>query len=124
VTLSNVNQLKSPITDLEQHLDQGFVNGPLQADVDFFNASMRPEPSMQQSNVSEQIASALSDGLGSIDKLSQQAARRMKRASTTDDPLEISQMNRSLSQYSLQIALTTKVVSKSAQALDKLTNLQ
>jgi type III secretion system YscI/HrpB-like protein len=33
-------------------------------------------------------------------------------------------MSRSLSQYSLQMALTTKVVNKSAQALDKLTNLQ
>jgi type III secretion system YscI/HrpB-like protein len=124
VTVSHINQLKSPSPDLEPHLDQGLVSGPSQADVDLFNAAMRPELSVQQSHLSEQIASALSERLGATDKLSQQAARKMKRASTTDDPLEISQMSRSLSQYSLQMALTTKVVNKSAQALDKLTNLQ
>jgi type III secretion system YscI/HrpB-like protein len=124
VTLSNVNQLKSPLSDIEPRLDHGLVRGPSQADVDLFNAAMRPDELMQQGYISQQLAGALSDRLGATDKLSQQAARQMKRASTTDDPLEISQMSRSLSQFSLQMALTTKVVSKSAQALDKLTNLQ
>ena len=124
MTVSNINQLKSSSPDLEQHLDQGLVSGPSQADVDLFNAAMRPDMAMQQSHLSEQIASALSERLGTMDKFSQQAVRKMKKASTTDDPLEIAQMSRSLSQYSLQMALTTKVVNKSAQAFDKLTNLQ
>jgi len=124
VTVSNVNQLKSPSPDLEQHLDQGLVSGPSQADVDLFNAAMRPDMALQQSHLSEQIAAALSERLGTMDKFSQQAVRKMKKAATTDDPLEIAQMSRSLSQYSLQMALTTKVVNKSAQAFDKLTNLQ
>jgi type III secretion system YscI/HrpB-like protein len=124
VTVSHINQLKSSSPDLEPHLDQGLVTGPSQADVDLFNAAMRPDMALQQSHLSEQIANALSERLGANDKLSQQAVRKMKKASTTDDPLEIAQMSRSLSQYSLQMALTTKVVNKSAQALDKLTNLQ
>ncbi|WP_296187445.1 type III secretion system inner rod subunit SctI [Pseudomonas sp. UBA1879] len=124
MTVSNVNQLKSPSPDLEQHLDQGLVSGPSQADVDLFNAAMRPDMALQQSHLSEQIAAALSERLGTMDKFSQQAVRKMKKAATTDDPLEIAQMSRSLSQYSLQMALTTKVVNKSAQAFDKLTNLQ
>jgi type III secretion system YscI/HrpB-like protein len=33
-------------------------------------------------------------------------------------------MSRALSQYSLQMAVTTKVVSKTGQALEKLTNMQ
>lgn len=129
MTVSNINQLKSPSPDLEPHLDQGLVSGPSQADVDLFNAAMRPDlalhaSALQPSHLSEQIASALSERLGSMDKASQQAVRKMKQASTTDNPLEIAQMSRSLSQYSLQMALTTKVVNKSAQAFDKLTNLQ
>jgi type III secretion system YscI/HrpB-like protein len=124
MTVSSINHLKSSSLDLEQHLDQGLVSGPSQADVDLFNAAMRPDPALQQSQLSEQIASALHERLGSMDKLSQQAVRRMKNATTSDDPLDIAQMSRSLSQYSLQMAMTTKVVNKSAQALDKLTNLQ
>jgi type III secretion system YscI/HrpB-like protein len=124
VTLSHINQLKSSSPDLEPSMDQGLVSAPSQADVDLFNAAMRPDMASQQSHLSEQIASALSERLGATDKLSQQAVRKMRNASTTDDPMEIVQMSRSLSQYSLQMALTTKVVNKSAQALDKLTNLQ
>lgn len=124
MTLSHINQLKSSSTDLEPSIDQGLVSAPSQADVDLFNAAMRPDMALQQSHISEQIASALSERLGATDKLSQQAVRKMRNASTTDDPMEIVQMSRSLSQYSLQMALTTKVVNKSAQALDKLTNLQ
>ncbi|WP_062389037.1 type III secretion system inner rod subunit SctI [Pseudomonas abietaniphila] len=124
MTVSHINQLKPSSPDLEPSMDQGLVSAPSQADVDLFNAAMRPDVALQQSHLSEQIASALSERLGATDKLSQQAVRKMRNASTTDDPMEIVQMSRSLSQYSLQMALTTKVVNKSAQALDKLTNLQ
>lgn len=124
MTISHLNQLKSPSPDLEQHLDQGLVSGPSQADVDLFSAAMRPDMAVQQSHLSEQIASALSERMGATDKLSQQAVRTMKKASSGDNPMDITQMSRTLSQYSLQTAVTTKVVNKSAQALDKLTNLQ
>ncbi len=48
----------------------------------------------------------------------------MKKASGSGEALDIAAMTRTLSQCSLQTALTTKVVSKTAQAIDKLTNLQ
>jgi type III secretion system YscI/HrpB-like protein len=38
--------------------------------------------------------------------------------------MDMLKMNGALSEYALQTALTTKVVSKGAQVLDKLTNLQ
>lgn len=123
MTISQINQLKSSSPDLEHHLDQGLVSG-LQADVDLFNAAMRPDMAAQPSHLSEQIASALSERIGATDKLSQQAVRKMKTAASGDNPMDITQMSRTLSQYSLQTAVTTKVVNKSAQALDKLTNLQ
>ncbi|MFJ3485265.1 type III secretion system inner rod subunit SctI [Pseudomonas sp. NPDC090202] len=125
MSLSTINQLKSPSPDLESHLDHGLVNGPSQADVDLFNAALRPDDMTAQSgHLAEQIASALSERLGNSDQLSRKAVRSMKKAASGDDPTDITQMSRSLSQYSLQTAITTKVVNKSAQALDKLTNLQ
>ena len=124
MSISHLNAVKTPSPEVGEHLDQGLVSGPSQADVDLFSAAMRPDAVQGQNHLSEQVASALSERLGATDKLSQQAVRRMKNASTSDDPLDIAQMSRSLSQYSLQMALTTKVVNKSAQALDKLTNLQ
>jgi type III secretion system YscI/HrpB-like protein len=124
VTISHINQLKSLSPDLGQHLDQGLLRGPSQSDVDLFNAAMRPDMAAQSSHLSEQIASALSERLGSTDKLSQRAIRNMKKAANGDNPMDITHMSRTLSQYSLQTAVTTKIVNKSAQALDKLTNLQ
>ncbi|WLG46816.1 type III secretion system inner rod subunit SctI [Pseudomonas sp. FP1740] len=124
MSISHINQLKSSSLDLGQHLDQGLLRGPSQSDVDLFNAAMRPDMAAQSSHLSEQIASALSERLGSTDKLSQLAIRNMKKAASGDNPMDITHMSRTLSQYSLQTAVTTKVVNKSAQALDKLTNLQ
>lgn len=124
MTISHLNQFKSLPLDLEQPIDQGLVRAPTQADIDLFNTAMRPDAAQLQSHLAEQVASAMFERIGSLDKLSQQAARKMKSATSSDNPMDIAQMSRSLSQYSLQMALTTKVVNKSAQAFDKLTNLQ
>lgn len=124
MTISHINQLKSSSPDLGQHLDQGLLSGASQSDVDLFNAAMRPDTAAQASHFSEQIASALSERLGSIDKLSQQAIRSMKKAVSGENPMDITEMSRALSKYSLQTAVTTRVVNKGGQALDKLLNLQ
>lgn len=124
MTISQLSNLKSVSPELGQNAHQGLGSEPVQADVNLFNAAMRPDSGPAASHLSDRIASALSERLGSTEKLSQQALRQMKKVSNTEDPGDIVQMSRALSQCSLQMALTTKVVSKSAQALDKLTNLQ
>ncbi|AMB87262.1 type III secretion protein [Pseudomonas agarici] len=103
--------------------DQGLVSGPAQADVDLFNHAMShsSEPS---GHLADDMVQALSDRLQSQGRLSEQAMRAMKVAAGSSDPMDVVKMSRSLSQYSLQMAMTTKVVNKGAQALDKLTNLQ
>lgn len=120
MTISTVSTVKAPSLDMEQNL----VSSPSQADVDLFSSAMRPDAAPMSSHLSDEVASALSERLESTGKLSQQTMRNMKAASSSSDPMDMAQMSRSLSQYSLQMALTTKVVSKSAQAIDKLTNLQ
>lgn len=122
MTISHVTHSRNISPELGQDVRQGLVSEPAQADVDLFAAAVRPDN--VASHLSDQIAGAVSERLGDTEKLSQQALRAMKKAATSEDGTEIIQMGRALSQCSLQMALTTKVVSKSAQALDKLTNLQ
>lgn len=103
--------------------DQGLVSGPAQADVDLFNSALRTDPA-PSGHMADGVIGALSERFQSQEQLSQQALRSMKTAAGSADPMDMVKMSRSLSQYSLQMAITTKVVSKSAQALDKLTNMQ
>ncbi|BBP74619.1 EscI/YscI/HrpB family type III secretion system inner rod protein [Pseudomonas gingeri NCPPB 3146 = LMG 5327] len=103
--------------------EQGLVSGPAQADVDLFNNAMRQDHGVS-GHLADGMVNAISDRLQSQGRLSEQAMRAMKVAAGSADPMDVVKMSRSLSQYSLQMAMTTKVVSKGAQALDKLTNLQ
>lgn len=118
MTISNVNSVRSAVPDNELEM----VSAPFQADVNLFDNAMRSnhEPAGLASN----LMSAISDRLTGHAELSHQAERAMKSASVSTDPMDMLKMSGALSQYSLQTALTTKVVSKGAQVLDKLTNLQ
>lgn len=119
----NISNLSNPQHAIpEPGLDgqQRLLSEPQQADIDLFNAAMEPETG----SVAQPIASLLSERLGDSEKLSQKALRQMKKAAVAEDGSDIIEMSRALSQCSLQMALTTKIVSKSAQALEKLTNLQ
>ncbi|GFZ59349.1 EscI/YscI/HrpB family type III secretion system inner rod protein [Pseudomonas amygdali pv. eriobotryae] len=124
MTVSHLGNVKNMSPELGQDVPQGLVSEPPQADVDIFTAATRPDNVSSGAPLSEHIASAISGGLGETEKMSQQAMRSMKKASGSGEALDIAAMTRTLSQCSLQTALTTKVVSKTAQAIDKLTNLQ
>ncbi|KPW72168.1 type III secretion system inner rod subunit SctI [Pseudomonas amygdali] len=124
MTVSHLGNVKNISPELGQDVLQGLVSEPPQADVDIFTAATRPDNVSSGAPLSEHIASAISGGLGETEKMSQQAMRSMKKASGSGEALDIAAMTRTLSQCSLQTALTTKVVSKTAQAIDKLTNLQ
>lgn len=118
MTISSVNSFKSLALDHEHEM----VSGPSQADVDLFNSAMRSDH--EPAGLADGLMGALSERIGTQQHLSQQAMRSMKAASGTSEPMDMVKMSQALSQYSLQMAMTTKVVNKSAQALDKLTNLQ
>ncbi|RMS25962.1 Type III secretion protein HrpB [Pseudomonas coronafaciens pv. garcae] len=124
MTISQISNINSVSPGLGQNVHQGLASEPAQADVDLFNAAMRPDNGPATSHLSDRVASVLSERLGDTAKLSNQAMRQMKKVANSEDGSEIVQLGRALSQCSLQMALTIKVVSKSAQALDKLTNLQ
>jgi type III secretion system YscI/HrpB-like protein len=124
MTISRLSHFKDISPELGPNAHQELVSEPVQADADLFASAMRPDSGRATSHLSDKVAGAISERLGDTEKLSQQALRQMKKVAGSEDGADIVQMGRALSQCSLQMALTTKVVSKSAQALDKLINLQ
>ncbi|WP_434698143.1 type III secretion system inner rod subunit SctI [Pseudomonas sp. D1-1] len=118
MTISNVNSFRGVAPEHELEM----VSAPAQADVDLFDNAMRGNH--EPAGLASSLMGAISDRLAGQAELSHQAERAMKSASVSTDPMDILKMSGTLSQYSLQTALTTKVVSKGAQVLDKLTNLQ
>lgn len=122
MSISKIDGLTSPSLTL----DQGLVSEPSQADVELFSSLMRDNGNTaeQPSHLAAVIADTVNARMTSVDDLSRQAMRHMKEAVTGNDVSAITDMSRALSQYSLQMAVTTKVVSKTGQALEKLTNMQ
>lgn len=103
---------------------RGLTGEPEQADVDLFNAAMRQHAGGPPARLADAVAGPLMHQLEKINDLSEKANRAVKSAAGSLNPMDMLQMNRSLSAYYLQSALTAKVVSKGGQALDKLTNMQ
>jgi len=124
MTISHLSSINRNTTEFGQDVQPGLTFEPVQADADLFSAVSAPDKSSATSRLSDKVASTLSDTLGSTEKLTEQAMRALKKAPAAEDGAALLKMGRALSQCSLQTALTTKVVSKSVQALDKLTNLQ
>ena len=55
--------------------------------------------------------------------LSSTAARALQKASTSTDPLDMLKSTRALSALHLETVLSAKMISKTSQAIEKLTNL-
>ncbi len=104
--------------------DQGLVNEPSQADIELFSSLMRDSGADAPTKSGAFLADVVGERMGSVDRLSQDAMRSMKQAVMDNDPTAVSKMSRALSQYSLEMAVTTKVISKGSQAVEKLTNMQ
>jgi type III secretion system YscI/HrpB-like protein len=99
---------------------------PLKADVNFFNAALNePTPAAQaEDNVAGRIIGQLSQHSETLQKLAERSDRALQKAAKTADPMDMVKANRSLSSFYLESVLTAKMVSKGAQAVEKLTNLQ
>lgn len=98
---------------------------PERADVQWFSAAIQPSTQgAGDNNVAERIVGQLSGSSEHLQRLSDQADRALRKASSSSDPMDVVQANRSLSSFYLESLLTTKLISKGTQAVEKLTNLQ
>ncbi|MHA6494954.1 type III secretion system inner rod subunit SctI [Pseudomonas borbori] len=99
---------------------------PLKSDVSWFSAALNKPTATTASedNVASRIIGQLSNRSEALQKLSERSDRALQKAAKTADPMDMVKANRSLSSFYLESVLTAKMVSKGAQAVEKLTNLQ
>lgn len=124
MSVSGIGGLTNVAKNSGFEFEQGLVNEPTRADIELFSSLMRDSGADKQTQSGAFLAEAVGGRMGSIDQLSQDAMRSMKQAVMDNDPTSVAKMSRALSQYSLEMAVTTKVISKGGQAVEKLTNMQ
>ncbi len=93
-------------------------------DVEWFSAALDEPGSEFSVSVSDKVINGLTNSSKELQRLSDQAAGDLLKASKSLDAKTIIQANRSLSSFYLQSMLTAKIVSKGTQAVERLTNLQ
>lgn len=96
-----------------------------QSDASWFSAMLQSgQTSNENVNVAERIVGQLSGSSEQLQKLSDEADRALKKASKSNSPQDVVEANRALSSFYLESLLTTKLISKGTQTVEKLTNLQ
>lgn len=95
------------------------------ADINWFNALLRtpatatPYPPAPENHFAQPLAqrSAL------LKDLSNTAARALQKVSASTDPMDMLKSTRAMSAFHLETVLSAKMISKTSQAIEKLTNL-
>lgn len=116
-TATEITPDNSPKLSLDGH-------GPSSDDVNWFSAQLKVTPSQPDANVAERIVGQLSGSSQHLQQLSDNADRALRKAADSSNPQDVIQANRALSSFYLESLLTTKLISKGTQAIEKLTNLQ
>ncbi|MFI8337668.1 type III secretion system inner rod subunit SctI [Pseudomonas taetrolens] len=99
--------------------------GPETADINWFNASLgmsKPETGLPLS-AGPSASPSLSQRSEFLQGLSNLAARRLQDVSKSTDPMDMIKSTRAMSAFHLETVLTAKIVSKTSQAIEKLTTL-
>lgn len=89
------------------------------SDMNWFSATMASPPP----NETKPMATSLAQSSNYINSLSSKASSDLKRLSKSSDPMDIMIMTRSASSLATEVSLAAKIVNKSVQAVEKLTNL-
>ena len=100
-------------------------NTPELADIHWFNASLLATVTKAtNTEISDKLTShPLKQRSALLAGLSSTAARALQKASTSTDPLDMLKSTRALSALHLETVLSAKMISKTSQAIEKLTNL-
>ena len=94
-------------------------------DINWFNASLLPTAAIKPDTVKSDhlIANPLSQRSVLLQELSKTAARALQKVSTSTDPVDMLTSTRAMSAFHLETVLSAKMISKTSQAIEKLTNL-
>lgn len=97
---------------------------PAGSDISWFSAAMQEGGGGQTPMALSSAIRPLGDLFQSLQGKSDLAARGLKKASASVDPMDIRKANKSLSSFYLESLLSAKLVGKVSQSVEKLTNLQ
>ncbi len=95
---------------------------PAVEDVNWFNDAFNKIGSNE--NIGEMVFDQIQGASENLKVKREQIENNFKTASSADDAIAMMDRLRQISDYSFQSALMAKVISKSTQAMEKLTNLQ
>ena len=98
---------------------------PEAADIKWFNASLHPAAAMKPDTVKSDnlMANPLNQRSVLLQELSNTAARALQKVSASTDPMDMLKSTRAMSAFHLETVLSAKMISKTSQAIEKLTNL-
>ncbi|MGM3175395.1 EscI/YscI/HrpB family type III secretion system inner rod protein [Dickeya lacustris] len=99
---------------------------PAQSDVAWFSAALDPTVAAQSAPVADNKAllGALAEKSDNLENMLQKAERKVGKSINSNNPKDVMDATRTLSSFYLESLLNAKVVAKSVQSLEKLTNLQ
>lgn len=119
LTIHTLQPLVSPLSSQPQrHVIET-------SDINWFNTLLTPPaPGAVNNTTSDNhFAPSLSQRSELLQGLSNQAARRLQKVSNSTDPVDMIKSTRAMSAFHLETVLTAKMISKTSQAIEKLTNL-
>ena len=95
---------------------------PAQDDVNWFSDAFSKIG--QQGNIGDKVIEQLQTAVNDLQSKREEMNSRQKKATREDDFVDLLTMAREASEYGFKTALMAKVISKSTQSVEKLTNLQ
>lgn len=109
---------------VSQHFGHKPVNHINTSDIHWFTAAVKtPTPATAHTTRDNIVAQPLNQRSALLQDLSNTAARALQKTSSSADPLDMIKSTRAMSAFHLETVLSAKMISKTSQAIEKLTNL-
>lgn len=104
---------------------QDATTAPVAEDISWFSAAISPGAAASEAEKGNAVwIDALAGRSSHLDGLRQKAERQVGKSINSNNPKDVMDATRTLSSFYLESLLNAKVVAKSVQSLEKLTNLQ
>lgn len=95
------------------------------SDINWFNSLLKTTSvnALYPAMTDNKIANPLIQRSELLQELSNKAARALQKVSASTDPIDSLKSTRAMSAFHLETVLSAKMISKTTQAIEKLTNL-
>lgn len=121
-----VNPAKPPLTTAPVASVEMYPDAPNQDDMHWFAAQLQGGTTSEDasSDNSTDFLSGITGSISDNQRTQKSAFRDLSIASKSSNPMDFSKANSQLSDYYIETMMSTKIISKTVQAVDKLNNQQ